>query len=235
MARSSQAQLLRPPSRRSTARQDEVAWRHFFLGFRRSSRQEPACRPRGRAAIVEGVIRGGGVRLEAAFRTPNVVTGVWRRFGVHAFEGRLSLDDMGRLESFGDLWHKKNPGSVVELAVIFPSEARMTGEERARLAKIIRRWEMSRTASATVVLASGLVGAMHRSVLTGLMMIAPAPHPTRVFGTTREAAAWLSPYVQVACGPEATPAAIGAAVDALCASRQVIGSVPSMQSTRPPT
>jgi hypothetical protein len=178
------------------------------------------------------VIRDGGVRLEAAFRTPNVVTGVWRRFGAHVFEGRLSLEDMARLESFGNLWHKKNPGSVVELAVILPSEARMAGEERARLAKIIRRWEMTRTASATVILANGLVGAMQRSVLTGLMMIAPAPHPTRVFGTTREAAAWLAPYIQAACGVEATAAAIGAAVDALCASLHMPGSVPPLQPTR---
>jgi hypothetical protein len=164
------------------------------------------------------VIRDAPLTLEPALHTPTMITGIWRRFGVHAFEGHLSMADMTQLEGFGNLWHKKNPGSVVEMSIIFPSEARMEGEERARLVKIIRRWEMARTASSTVILANGLVGAMHRSVMTGLMLIAPPPHPVRVFGTTHDAVVWLAPYIQAACGPEATPAGISAAVDTLCAT-----------------
>jgi len=72
-------------------------------------------------------------------------------------------------------------------------------------------------ASATVVLASGLQGAMHRSVLTGLQMIAPPPHPTRVFGALREAVTWIAPHVQALCGVDTTPEELLATIEELCA------------------
>ena len=156
--------------------------------------------------------------LEHILRLPNMLTGMWRRFGVHAFDGRLTLDDMVRIEAAGNLWHRKNPGHIVEMVIIFPSDARMDGEERARIAAIVKRWESLRTASATVVLASGLAGAMHRSVLTGLQMIAPPPHPSKVFGSTREAVVWLAPHVQALCGADATEDELLEGVDALCAA-----------------
>jgi hypothetical protein len=156
------------------------------------------------------------MKLEPIIQLPNVMTGMWRRFGVHAFEGTLTLDDMARIEAAGNLWHKKNPGKVVELVIIFPSDARMNGEERTRLAGIIRRWESIRTASATVVLASGLPGAMHRSILTGLHMIAPPPHPTKIFGATTDAVTWLAPHIQALCGVDATRDHLLAAIEDLC-------------------
>ena len=57
---------------------------------------------------------------------------------------------------------------------------------------------------------------MHRSVLTGLQMIAPPPHPTKVFSRTPDALAWLSPHIQALCGADATFAELLAAVDRLC-------------------
>src|SRR5579862_850524 len=111
------------------------------------------------------------MKLEPIIHLPNMITGMWRRFGLHAFEGTLTLDDMVRIEAAGELWHRKNPGKVVEMVVIFPSEARLSGEERTRMARIVKRWESVRTASATVVLASGLLGAVHRSLLTGLQIL----------------------------------------------------------------
>ncbi len=50
------------------------------------------------------------MKLEPIIQLPNMMTGMWRRFGVHAFEGALTLDDMARIEAAGSLWHKKNPG-----------------------------------------------------------------------------------------------------------------------------
>jgi len=161
-------------------------------------------------------MRAVPLKLEPILSLPNLVMGMWRRFGVHAFEGHVTLDDMMRIEAAGSLWHRTNPGQLVELAIIFPSSARMTTEERARMAAIVKRWEKTRTASATVVLADGLAGAMHRSVLTGLQMLAPPPHPAKVFGRTPEAVAWLAPYVQRLSGPDATAADLLAAVERLC-------------------
>jgi hypothetical protein len=165
------------------------------------------------------------LKLEPFLTLPNLVSGMWRRFGVHVFEGSLTLDDMVRIEASGSFWHRTNPGQLVELVIIFPSDARLTNEERTRLAAIVKRWEKTRTASATVVLAEGLTGALHRSLLTGLQMIAPPPHPTKIFSRTPDAVAWLAPHVQALCGPDTTAADLLVAVDRLCeafrASRRV--------------
>jgi hypothetical protein len=157
------------------------------------------------------------VRFEPIIEMPNALTGVWRRFGVHLFEGTLTLADMDRLEEVGAAWRKTARGKMVELVVVFPSEARMSGDERARMAAIIKRWEDAREASATVILAEGLVGALHRSVLTGIQMLVPAPHPTKVFGAIAPAVTWLAPYVEKLVGAEAKPAALIAGVEELCA------------------
>jgi hypothetical protein len=159
---------------------------------------------------------GTGIKLEPVLRLPSLISGTWSRLGVHVFEGRVTLDEMDRMEAVGLQWMKRNPGKVIELVIIFPSDARMEGEERARMASIIKKGEGRRTASATVVLSTGLVGAMHRSVLTGLQMIAPSPHPMKVFGVLAEAVAWLSPFAQELCGPEATPDALLSAIEELC-------------------
>jgi hypothetical protein len=157
---------------------------------------------------------------------PGVVTGVWRRFGVHVFEGKLTVADMERLDESGIGWSRTNPGKRVELVIIFPSDAKMTGEERARMARIIKRGEHMRTASATVVLATGLVGAMHRSVLTGMQMVVPPPHPVKVFGATPDGVAWLTPYVQELCG-DISYEDLLSGVDQLCAEFKARRQAPS--------
>jgi hypothetical protein len=153
--------------------------------------------------------------LEPLIELPNVVTGVWKRFGVHLFEGRLTVEDMIVLETRGDAWHRRNAGRQVEMVVVFPSSNHMTSHERARMTRVIKRWEGTRSASATVILATGITGAAQRSVLTGFLLLAPPPHPSQIFGRTAEAVSWLAPHVAELCGSEATPVALNAAVDAL--------------------
>lgn len=156
------------------------------------------------------------IYLEPVLTMPNVVSATWRQLGVHAFEGEVTLDDMVRIGAAGALWHRKNPGPVVEMVIIFPSDARLSGDERARMAALVKKWESTRAASATVVLASGVAGSMHRSVLTGIQMIAPPPHPTKVFGNTSDAALWLAPYAKTVCGVEVTSVDLLEAVAELC-------------------
>lgn len=86
------------------------------------------------------------------------------------------------------------------------------------MTQIIRRWEKDRIASATVILATGLAGALQRSVLTGFVLIAPPPHPMKVFGSVPDATAWLSPYVRELSGSTVTPAALLSAVEELCSA-----------------
>ena len=151
--------------------------------------------------------------LSPLIELPTATTAVWRMLGVHLFRGKLTLDDMDVLDEQGAMWRKTMPGKTVELVVIFPSDAQMTSDERKRMAQLIKRWENERLASSTVVLAEGLVGSLHRSILTGLQMLVPSPHPVKVFGTIAPAVTWLAPYAEKLCGPEAKAEALLAAVD----------------------
>jgi hypothetical protein len=177
-------------------------------------------RPAYRAFRYNGGVRGGAVdvvKLEPYIDLPFLMTGVWSRFGVHLFHGRVTTDDIDRIERDGDAWLAKHPGRTVEMVVIYPSGARMSTSERMRFARLLKRHEKNRAASATVILAEGLTGAVHRSVLTALLRLAPPPHPVKVFGSTREAVIWLQPHVAALCGPRATAEALVAAVDEMSA------------------
>lgn len=153
--------------------------------------------------------------FEPAIRMPNVWVDVAEYFTLHQFEGQLTIADMERLEREGDKWHAKYSGKRVELVVIFPSNARMSMDERARLTRAIKRFEHNRIASSTVILAHGITGAMQRSILTGLQMLAPPPHPIKVFGNVRDALTFLTPYVGELSGARPNDDTLVADIEAL--------------------
>jgi hypothetical protein len=70
------------------------------------------------------------MQIEPLLQLPAVWTGTAGRFGIHVFEGHLTISDMDQLESNGDQWFRKHPGKLVELVVILPSRSRMTADER---------------------------------------------------------------------------------------------------------
>jgi hypothetical protein len=142
------------------------------------------------------------MKLEPIIEMHCMTSALWRRFAVHLFEGQLTLADMDVVEAKSAVWHARVKGKRVEMVVILPSDAKMTSEERTRMTRIIRRWESHRAASATVILAQGLVGAMHRSVLTGMQMLAPPPHPTKVFSSVADGIQWLGSPIREVCGPD---------------------------------
>jgi hypothetical protein len=156
------------------------------------------------------------LELEPIIKVEPAWTAVSGRFGVHVFEGHLSIPDMDRMRAIGDEWYRKNPGRLVELVVVFPSNALMSAEERRHMTSLIKRWERNRDASATVILAEGLTGSIQRSVLTGLNLVAPPPHPMKVFGKIPEAVSWLFPYVQPVCPAASSCETALAAVQDLC-------------------
>jgi hypothetical protein len=155
------------------------------------------------------------MKLGTIIDMPCLLTGAWSRFGVHLFHGKVTTSDIDMMERLGDAWFAKNPGRLVELVVVFPSDARLSSEERTRMTQLMKRREKDRIASATVILAEGLTGAVHRSVLTGLLLLARPPHPIKIFGTTKAAVTWLAPHVQTLCGATATADNLNAAVDEL--------------------
>ena len=114
--------------------------------------------------------------FESLTQLPTAWSMVSGRFGVHLFEGPLTVAEMTEMQRRGNAWHAKHPGRIVELVVIYPSDDRMTQAERSKMVQLMKQWEHVRDAAATVILAEGLMGSLHRSILTGLMMLAPAPH-----------------------------------------------------------
>lgn len=135
---------------------------------------------------------------------PTAWTSVCAGLAVHLFEGRVTIDDMDIMQSVGTRWNVEHPGKRVELVVVLPSDTRLSQEERARMARLIKQGEVYRSASATVILAEGLLASMQRSMLTGMMMLAPAPHPAKVFGSLSDASRWLLPHAQTVCTPSLT-------------------------------
>jgi hypothetical protein len=150
--------------------------------------------------------------FEPLIRTRAMWTSVFDRFAVHLFEGQVTVSEMDQLQAVGERWNRHNPGKRVELVVIFPSDARLSLEERARMARLIKVGEVHRAASATVVLAQGILGSMQRSMLTGLLMIAPPPHASKVFGAVSEALSWLEPHLRSVCAPTLELDELGAAL-----------------------
>ncbi len=142
------------------------------------------------------------MELEPLYQLDNAWTFATGRFGVHLFEGELTVEEMDEIERLAADWHQRNPhGRIVELVIIYPSQHRMTGDERRRMTELMKRWEHLRDASATVILAEGLLGSLQRSILTGLMMVAPSPHPVKIQKHVAPALEFLAPYVQALGGP----------------------------------
>jgi len=135
-------------------------------------------------------------QFEWLAQLPSAWTCVSGRFGVHFFQGELSVSDMDRLEAVGERWQRGNKGPRVEMVVILPSRARLSGDERQRMSRLMRHGEADRVAAATVILADGVSGSLQRSLLTGLLLVTPAPHPVKVCGKLDEALLFLSPYLQ---------------------------------------
>ena len=144
------------------------------------------------------------MKLEPVICVPAAWSSAYSQFIVHLFEGHLGMADMERMHQQGERWNAAHPGRRVELVIIFPSDAKMNTEERARMSRLIKHGEAHRAASATVILAEGILASVQRSVLTGLMMLVPSPHPVKVFGQVSEALSWLAPHVQSVCAPGLT-------------------------------
>lgn len=139
--------------------------------------------------------------LEPVIRLPGAWSSASSSFGIHLFEGHVSVAEMDQMQLIGERWNARNPSKRVEMVLIFPSNVRMTPEERSRMAKLIQVSQAHRTASATVILAQGMLASMQRSMLTGLLMIAPPPHPAKVFGAIPDALSWIEPHARAVCGP----------------------------------
>lgn len=158
------------------------------------------------------------MRFETVVEMPSTWSGVHRHVAVHLFQDRVTVEQMDELDAIGSAWRRKHPGKLVELVVIFPSGNQMTAGERSRMTALMKRWESDRVAAATVILAEGLMGSLHRSVLTGLVMLVPPSHPARVFGKVGDAVHWLVPHVEGLWRSKVDEAGLLGAVETYCST-----------------
>ena len=83
--------------------------------------------------------------FESVMRMPAAWSSVCAGFAIHMFEGHVTLADMDQMQSVGERWNAQHPGKRIEVVLIFPSNARMTHEERSRMAKLIKSKDWSKT------------------------------------------------------------------------------------------
>ncbi len=172
---------------------------------------------------------GMRVELDRVVVADKFVVGTWRRLIALVFDGNLDMTALELLRLRSDEWLEAHPGRTVDIAIVQPSATQMDDATRKMLALVIKDHQDNRNAAATVILATGLRGALHRSVVTAVNMMAPPPYPGRVFGAVDDALDWLSPYIVELCG-EAPLVEIAAELDALGADLEEAREKPERES-----
>jgi hypothetical protein len=139
--------------------------------------------------------------VEPAICTPTMAAATWRRMTFLVSDGHNDVAALERMRRMGHEWLRKSPGKTVDFVVIHPSNTTMSSEERATMMRYIDETKHNRLASATVVLATGILGAVHRSILTGMNLIVPPPHPARICADVATGARFVERYADHLCGP----------------------------------
>lgn len=149
------------------------------------------------------------------FRLPTVwSTAVADSIGVNHFEGEVTVMEMNKIQEIGDRWYARFPGKSLAISVVYPTTHRAPPEQRERLRQLIKHWEHRHLAAANVMLIDGLLGSMHRSIFTGVLMLVPPPHPAKVFSNIDDGVSWLLGHQK---GTSFDVAATRATIHGLCA------------------
>lgn len=156
-------------------------------------------------------------RVELDHATASYAIGTWHNLLIWVVDGHTGVEGLERLRvRFSELSRARGEEKHVALIVLYPAQTTMSAEERKCLAKMIDESKHRRLASSTAVLSQGVIGAVHRSILTGISILIPPPHPNRIVSTIDDAVAFVHPHVVKACGP-ITRAELRAMVDDLYA------------------
>lgn len=116
-------------------------------------------------------------------------------------DGHTPLDELERLRALALARMKEHPEKGVSLIVLHGTRSTMSSEERRSVTQMIDQTKHTRVASSTVVLGRGVIGSLHRSILTGMSIIAPPPHPVRICADVPAAIEFLHPYIEAVAGP----------------------------------
>jgi hypothetical protein len=133
--------------------------------------------------------------------TDSYAIAAWKGLVVWVVDGHTPLDELERLRVLVRGWtRERGAAKNVTLVVIHASSTTMSTEERRSVARMVEETKSSRLASSTVVAAAGVVAALHRSILTGISLLVPPPHPVKIVANVPAAVRFLHPYVEVLCG-----------------------------------
>lgn len=130
-----------------------------------------------------------------------MAAGAWRRLVVLVTDGHNDVRALEELRRTLVGWIGENPGKNVTLVVLHATPSSMSSDERRTMMRLMEETKHSRMASATVVMATGVLGALHRSILTGMNMLVPPPHPSKIVADVPSAARFLAPYLDGLSGP----------------------------------
>lgn len=133
--------------------------------------------------------------------TASYAIGTWKRVIVWVVEGHTPVATLEALRlRLAVLSRERGDEKHVALTVLYPSDSAMSAEERRSVARMIDETKHRRLASATAVLAQGMMGAVHRSILTGMSILVPPPHPNRITSSIEDAVAFAHPFVVQSSG-----------------------------------
>jgi hypothetical protein len=134
--------------------------------------------------------------------TVSYAVGTWKRLLIWVVEGHTPLDQLEKLRiRIGALSRERGEHKHVALTILYPSDSSMSADERACVARMIEETKQRRLAASTAVLAQGVMGSVHRSILTGMSLLVPPPHPNKIAATEDAAIAFVHPYVVQSSGP----------------------------------
>jgi len=143
----------------------------------------------------------GRPRIEPDRVTESFAIGNWKRLTLWVVDGHTPVDELESLRQLSQEWREATTEKVVSLIVLHGRRTTMSGPERRSVMNMINETKHTRLASATVVLGRGLIGSAHRSILTGMSIIVPSPHPVKICAEVSEAIDFLHPYIETVCGP----------------------------------
>lgn len=133
--------------------------------------------------------------------TVSYAVGTWKHLLIWVVEGHTPLEQLERLRlRIGAIARERGNEKHVALTILHPSDSAMSSEERASVSKMIDETKHRRLAAATAVLAQGVMGSVHRSILTGMSLLVPSPHPNRIAATEEAAIKFIHPYVLQSSG-----------------------------------
>ena len=131
-----------------------------------------------------------------ALHTDKQVVATWREVIFEVWLARgVERDIRACTEAVGKIL-SHTEGRIVGFTAVHPQAiGPVDGATRAALADHTKQHNERSRAGALVLLAGGFSGAMIRSIATGLNILSPPKHPTKVFDSIERACPWVVAHV----------------------------------------